>query len=197
MLYIVDSLGVQESAARNRINALSDGLQEKLFTGSIAQHSNARASWRAIEPYTNITSQLLMMRNTLDAEIANDNVLERMIRQYTVEIHKKYSIPVACFVFVLVGAPLGVMSRRGGVGVAASMSLGFFLLYWASLIGGEKLADREFIQPWLGMWIANIVIGAFGIFLTYRIARENSSCGLTGGSAWFRVDSGLNFELHS
>ena len=53
------------------------------------------------------------------------------------------------------------------------MSLGFFLLYWASLIGGEKLADREFIEPWLGMWIANIVIGALGIILTYRIAKEN------------------------
>ena len=115
----------------------------------------------------------MMMRNALDGEIASDTSLDRMIRQYLVEIHKKYSIPVACFIFVLVGAPLGVMSRRGGVGVAASMSLGFFLLYWASLIGGEKLADREFIDPWLGMWIANIVIGLFGIFLTYRIAREN------------------------
>ncbi len=173
MLYIVDSLRLQETAAQSRIRGISDGLQEKLFTGSIAPHSASRASWRGIEPYTNMTSQLMMMRNTLDAEIANDNALARMIRQFTVEIHKKYSIPVACFVFVLVGAPLGVMSRRGGVGVAASMSLGFFLLYWASLIGGEKLADREFIQPWLGMWIANIVIGAFGLFLTYRIAREN------------------------
>jgi len=173
MLYIVDSLQVQESAARKRVDALSDGLQEKLFAGSIPQHSASRAAWRAIEPYTNITSQLMMMRNALDGEIASDTSLDRMIRQYLVEIHKKYSIPVACFIFVLVGAPLGVMSRRGGVGVAASMSLGFFLLYWASLIGGEKLADREFIDPWLGMWIANIVIGLFGIFLTYRIAREN------------------------
>jgi len=173
MLYIVDSLRLQEQAARSRINALSDGLQEKVFNGSIGPRSSSRPPWRGIEPFTNITSQLMMMRSTLDAEFANDNALERMIRQFSVEIHKKYSIPVACLVFVLVGAPLGVMSRRGGVGVAASMSLGFFLLYWASLIGGEKLADREFIAPWLGMWVANIVIGAFGLFLTYRIAREN------------------------
>ncbi|HTX19420.1 MAG TPA: LptF/LptG family permease [Bacteroidota bacterium] len=173
MLYIVDSLRSQEQAARARINALSDGLQEKLFEGSIGPRSVSRPSWRAIEPYTNITSQLMMMRSALDAEVANDNAIQRMIRQFSVEIHKKYSIPLACLVFVLVGAPLGVMSKRGGVGVAASMSLGFFLLYWASLIGGEKLADREFIAPWLGMWIANIVIGAFGLFLTYRIAREN------------------------
>lgn len=173
MLYIADSLKVQARAAQARIDALSDGMQEKLFTGSIAPHSPSRASWRAIEPYTNISSQLMMMRNSLDGEMANAKFLDRTLRQYWVEIHKKYSIPVACFVFVLVGAPLGVMSKRGGFGVAASLSLGFFLLYWASLIGGEKLADREFIDPWLGMWIANIVIGAFGLFLTYRIAREN------------------------
>jgi lipopolysaccharide export system permease protein len=173
MLYIVDSLQTQANAARSRIDALTDGLQQKLFKGSIAKESTSYASWRAIEPFTNITSQLMMLRNALDGEHANLSYIDRTMKQYWVEIHKKYSIPVACFVFVLVGAPLGVMSRRGGFGVAASLSLGFFLLYWASLIGGEKLADREFIEPWLGMWIANIVIGALGIILTYRIAKEN------------------------
>ena len=173
MLYIVDSLQGQANASRNRLNALTDGLQEKLFTGSIAKQSSSYASWRAIEPFTNISSQLMMLRNALDGEHANYAYIDRTMKQFWVEIHKKYSIPVACFVFVLVGAPLGVMSRRGGFGVAASLSLGFFLLYWASLIGGEKLADRELIEPWLGMWIANIVIGALGIILTYRIAKEN------------------------
>jgi lipopolysaccharide export system permease protein len=115
----------------------------------------------------------MMLRNALDGEHANYAYIDRTMKQFWVEIHKKYSIPVACFVFVLVGAPLGVMSRRGGFGVAASLSLGFFLLYWASLIGGEKLADRELIEPWLGMWIANIVIGVLGVILTYRIAKEN------------------------
>ena len=173
MLYIVDSLQGQANASRNRIDALTAGLQEKLFTGSIAKQSSSYASWRAIEPFTNISSQLMMLRNALDGEHANYAYIDRTMKQFWVEIHKKYSIPVACFVFVLVGAPLGVMSRRGGFGVAASLSLGFFLLYWASLIGGEKLADRELIEPWLGMWIANIVIGVLGVILTYRIAKEN------------------------
>ncbi len=142
MQYIVDSLQTQANASRKRLDALRDGLQQKLFTGSINKQSDASLSWRSIEPFTNMDSQLMMMRNAFEAEFANFNFLDRMIKEYWVEIHKKYSIPVACFVFVLVGAPLGVMSRRGGFGLAASMSLGFFLLYWASLIGGEKLADR-------------------------------------------------------
>ncbi len=96
-----------------------------------------------------------------------------MEREYLVEIHKKYAIPAACVIFVLIGAPLGIMARRGTFGVAASLSLGFFLLYWACLIGGEKLADRGLLEPWIGMWIANIGLSILGLYLTIRTAREN------------------------
>jgi lipopolysaccharide export system permease protein len=94
------------------------------------------------------------------------------IDEYLVEIYKKYSIPTASIVFVLIGVPLGIMSRRGGFGIAATLSLGFFLVYWAFLIGGEKLADRDIISPFIGMWAANIVIGIAGIYLTLRMGRE-------------------------
>jgi lipopolysaccharide export system permease protein len=93
---------------------------------------------------------------------------QKQINAYLVEIYKKYSIPFACIVFVLIGAPLGIITRKGGFGVAAGMSLGFFLLYWACLIGGEKLADREMLSPFLSMWLANMILGSAGIFLIFR-----------------------------
>jgi lipopolysaccharide export system permease protein len=99
--------------------------------------------------------------------------LEKQVDQYWVEIHKKYYIPAACLVFVFVGMPLGIMSRRGGFGIAATLSLGFFLLYWAFLIGGEKLADRNFTSPFWGMWSANVLIGLMGVYLMIRIGRES------------------------
>jgi len=92
----------------------------------------------------------------------------KQIDMYLVEIYKKYSIPFACVIFVLIGAPLGMITRKGGFGVAAGMSLGFFLLYWACLIGGEKLADRELLSPFLSMWAANIVLGSAGLYLVFR-----------------------------
>lgn len=98
--------------------------------------------------------------------------IDRQIDTYMVEIHKKYSIPAACVVFVLIGLPLGVMARRGGFGVAATLSLGFFVLYWACLIGGEKLADRGIVSPFWGMWLANILLGLLGLYLTVRVGRE-------------------------
>ena len=109
-------------------------------------------------------------------EIENQELIIRFnqseINSKLVEIDKKYAIPFACIVFVFIGAPLGMMARRGTFGVGASLSIGFFVLYWASLIGGEKLADRGFIAPWIGMWFANIVLGILGIFLTLRMGRE-------------------------
>jgi lipopolysaccharide export system permease protein len=126
-------------------------------------------------PDTGPTSALRLagLRSSLQVEYSRLQEWNRKQREYQVEIHKKYAIPAACVIFILIGAPLGIMARRGTFGTAASLSLGFFLLYWACLIGGEKLADRGFMHPWLGMWGANIILGVFGIYLTVRSARES------------------------
>jgi lipopolysaccharide export system permease protein len=112
------------------------------------------------------------MSSMVQNEISQIAFLGKQMNQYAVEIHKKYSIPAACIVFVLVGLPLGVMVRRGGFGMAATLSLGFFVLYWACLIGGEKLADRGILSPFWGMWSANFLIGTMGLFLIARVSRE-------------------------
>ncbi|HVO73131.1 MAG TPA: LptF/LptG family permease [Ignavibacteriaceae bacterium] len=111
-------------------------------------------------------------RNVILANLRSVDQRQEQINSYAVEIHKKYALPVACIVFILIGAPLGVMVKRGGFGVAASISLFFFLLYWAFLIGGEKLSERNFFSPFWGMWSANILLGAAGLFLTYRSVQE-------------------------
>jgi len=94
------------------------------------------------------------------------------INSYLVEIHKKFSIPVACLVFVLIGAPLGIMAKRGNIVIGLGLSLGFFILYWAFLIAGEELADRLIITPFWAMWSANILIGGVGLYLLIKSARE-------------------------
>lgn len=94
------------------------------------------------------------------------------ISRYQVEIHKKYSISIACFIFVLVGIPLGLSVRRGGLGTACLLAVGIFIFYWVTLVQGEKLADRELLSPWLGMWCANMLIGAVGIWLFIRVTLD-------------------------
>ncbi|MEE9167265.1 MAG: LptF/LptG family permease [Candidatus Neomarinimicrobiota bacterium] len=112
--------------------------------------------------------------NTLSRRLRADYQLlegyQRSINRYRVEIHKKFSIPVACIAFILVGTPLGVMIRRG----AALLSLGFFVIYWIFLIAGEELADRNLLSPVLAMWTPNAVLSVVGIYLSFRSSRERT-----------------------
>ena len=108
---------------------------------------------------------------------------EKRQAQYLVEIHKKFSTSFACFVFVLIGAPLGIMARKGGIGTGIIYSLAFFVIYWICLIGGENLADRLIISPELAMWASNVIIGIFGIFITIAMVRDRFS----GDSKLFRA----------
>ena len=125
---------------------------------------------------------------TLDAERYQTSRVQRLAEgidyahrqrnQFLVEYHKKFAIPVACVVFILIGAPIGVRARRGGYGFAMGMSTGIFVAYYLALTGGEDLADRRFLPPWLSMWMANIGFLAFGLWLLRRTARE------TAGRSW-------------
>ncbi|MFQ6092399.1 MAG: LptF/LptG family permease [bacterium] len=102
-----------------------------------------------------------------------ESALKQMSR-YEVEIHKKISIPAACLVFILVGAPLGVLTRRGGWPIALGISFFFFVLYWAFLIGGEQLADRRIVPAGWAMWSPNILIGGLGIYLLKCAVQETT-----------------------
>lgn len=104
-------------------------------------------------------------------ESTSSNVLWRLkrINKFLVEIHKKFSIPMACVVFVLLGAPIGMMTRKGNFGYAALISAIILTVYWVSIIQGEKLADRLFISPFIGMWAFNIVFSGVGILLILQL----------------------------
>ncbi|MBI5645505.1 MAG: LptF/LptG family permease [Ignavibacteriae bacterium] len=119
-----------------------------------------------------VVGNLRQSQAMIAAEQSSIDYDETQVNKYLVEVYKKYSIPAACLVFVLIGAPLGMMARRGGFGVGAGISLGFFLFYWAFLIGGEKLADRNILTPFVGMWAANMVLGTIGVLLAIKTARE-------------------------
>ncbi len=92
--------------------------------------------------------------------------------RYRVEIHKKYSIALACLIFMLIGAPLGLSIRRGGLGTVGGLAITIFLFYWITLVQGEKLADRNLLEPWIGMWIANILMAVIGLWLILYVALD-------------------------
>ncbi len=131
-----------------------------------------------------LSEQKRILRQISDL-LANLQHLQRNAQKLLVEIHKKYAIAVACLVFVLIGAPLGVLARRGGLATGTALSLGFFLLYWACLIGGEDLADREIVSPFMAMWPANFLTGGFGFSIFRRIATGRFAPRSLRVESWF------------
>ncbi|HMC21023.1 MAG TPA: LPS export ABC transporter permease LptG [Thermoanaerobaculia bacterium] len=93
----------------------------------------------------------------------------------SVEIHKKFAIPLACVVFGVLGLPLGITNRRGGKSSGFSLSVVIILVYYIMLNNGEQLATTGKLQPWVAMWTPNIILLVIGIYLLGRANRETSA----------------------
>lgn len=115
------------------------------------------------------TSIVVSTRSALESARFRSSAELSVANKYLVEIHKKYAIPFACLLFVFVGCPMGILTKGGSFGSSALLSLGFYVLYWISMIGGEKLADRGMLSPALAMWIGNVAIGLIAIVVTLRV----------------------------
>jgi lipopolysaccharide export system permease protein len=99
----------------------------------------------------------------------------RSLNLYEVEIQKKFALAAACFIFVLLGAPIALRFPRGGVGLTIGVSLVVFGLYYVGLIAGESLARRGMVPPVVSMWIANVIFGTIALILLARMGRESGS----------------------
>ena len=171
MLVLVDSLGV----IRTRYQGELDEKIANYFidTPTPSKEINNVKSKKYI--YLRVGDKIKTARGSIRSSNRRLRYNSERINKYWVEIYKKYSIPVACILFIFVGAPLGTMTRKGGFGVAAGISLIFFLMYWAFLMGGEKFSDRGLISPFVGIWSANVILLFLGIYFTIKSAKERVS----------------------
>jgi lipopolysaccharide export system permease protein len=98
---------------------------------------------------------------------------EKANNKFKVEIHKKFTLALACVLFTMVGAPLGILVRNGGMTIASGLSIAFFLVYYIMLIWGEQLADRNLLNPGLGSWLPNIILFISGIVILKLSNKKN------------------------
>ncbi len=127
-------------------------------------------------------------------EYANSRAraLEADIRDLQVEIQKKYSIAVAALVYVLIGVPIALRFSQGGIGMVIAVSLSIFGIYYVGLIGGETLAGRGYMTPYLSMWLTNILFGSLGLVGYLLLGREyGTSRGGAMGERFFRLKERL------
>jgi len=118
---------------------------------------------------TKINTLKNIQSNHLNAE----EVRKTDIRGHQVEFHRKFSLSLACFILFFIGAPLGSIIRKGGMGMPLVVAIIFFLVFHLLNVFGEKFVKENIMPPYLGIWLAVIVLTPIGIFLTYKAMHDS------------------------
>lgn len=109
---------------------------------------------------------------------------QRTIRKHEIEMHRKFTLAFACLIFFFIGAPLGAIIRKGGLGAPVVISVVMFIIYYIIDNTGYKMA-REALWPcWQGMWLSSMILLPIGIFLTYKAATDSA---LLNPEAWLKL----------
>lgn len=108
------------------------------------------------------------------------------LRRIDIEILKKFALSVACLIFFFIGAPLGALIRKGGLGTPAIISVLFFVAYWVIDISGTKLARDGAVGAFHGVFISSYVLLPTGLFLTWKAINDSSVFNLDAVKSVFR-----------
>lgn len=113
------------------------------------------------------------LSNTLVTESMRLKDTQRILRKHKIEWHRKIVLSLACLVLFLIGAPLGSIIRKGGLGMPLILAIGFFMLFYFSSTTGEKFAKENTMSVFAGMWLATFILLPIGLFLTYKAMRDS------------------------
>ena len=94
--------------------------------------------------------------------------------RHAIELHRKFTLSFACLIFFFIGAPLGAIIRKGGLGMPVVASVIMFIVYYIIDTTGVKMARESFWPVWQGMWLSSAVLLPIGIFLTYKAANDSA-----------------------
>ena len=110
---------------------------------------------------------------------------EKNVSRHKIEWHRKFFLAVVCFVLFFIGAPLGAIIRKGGLGIPTLIALGLFVIYQLLTMAGERMAKNQFIEPWLGMWISTVVLLPLSIWITRKAMMESALWSESPVKRWF------------
>lgn len=130
--------------------------------------------------------QVRAMREVLDSKLLFEVDNRVKLRNFVVEYQRKITLAVSCMVLFFIGAPLGAIIRKGGLGLPVVMSVIFFLFYHIISTIGEKYAKEGDVSPIIGMWVAIIVLSPVGAFLTYKATADSDLFDVEAYKLWFK-----------
>lgn len=144
------------------------------------------SAWR------NVNDRAIAQVNSLkmNATVANNELQAREsdLRKHKIEWHRKISLSLACLVLFLIGAPLGSIIRKGGLGTPLVFAIIFFMIFYFSSTIGEKFVKEDSMTPFAGMWLSTFILVPIGLFLTYKAMRDSH---LFNKEFYYRITKGL------
>lgn len=117
-------------------------------------------------------SKASSIQNLLETNAERAKRQEAKINSYEIDIHRKFTKTLAVFAMFLIGAPLGAIIKKGGLGVPVIVSIIFFIIFYISTIMGEKYAKEMVVSPVVGCWAANVILFGFGFFFLNQARRD-------------------------
>jgi len=112
-------------------------------------------------------------KDRISKNITIQNSKQKWIQKHINEWHRKFTLSFACIIFFFIGAPLGAIIRKGGLGMPVIVSVLFFIIYYIISMTGERFARELVLSPFIGMWISSIVILPLGVILTYKATTDS------------------------
>lgn len=137
--------------------------------------------WPLLSNYTGEKRAAVLEMAIGSARNAKDNVSfnkvdfksnKENIKQHKKEWHKKFTLSIACLIFFFIGAPLGTIIRKGGLGLPVVISVLFFVVYYIVSTVGERMAVYGNMNMFLGIWLSSIVLFPIGLFLTFKATTD-------------------------
>ena len=173
--YGTSSYAYQDSATRAQEQVRLAHLEQQ------TRHSKAEDASLTFTPQDSLQA-ISMARDKADRVkeeaslyIDTDDAQFYQFRTLHQEWHRKFTFPVSCIIFALIGSSLGAIVRRGGIGMPIIISIFFFVVYFIIDSFGTNMLRNESIPIWLGMWLSNIVLFPVGIFLAYKANQDSSA----------------------
>ena len=131
-------------------------------------------------------SQARASMNFITTSETNSSWKVARLRKYQIEIHRKFTLSFACLIFFFIGAPLGAIIRKGGLGMPTVISVLFFLAWYILSMSGEQFARDSAMKPYLGMWLSTAILVPIGIWLTYKSMTDSALLNMETYSSFFR-----------
>lgn len=148
-------------------------------------------STEQVQAVTQAMAFARIVHSNLVTSAENSNLRMQWINRHWIEWHKKLSYSFACILFFLIGAPLGAIIRKGGLGTPVVVSIVFYITYHIITLAGEKYARGGILPVWEGMWGSSLILLPLGLFLTYKSMRDSAI--MSSEAYYFFIKKVLNF----